>query len=103
MQRGACLCGDRREGLVDLMGDGCRQLTHSHDLRHASQCGLRLLQRLLRPLVFGDVDKTPIAPRTLPSRSRSGAALPNISRAVPSSNTTVISDSRTSCPEAAAF
>jgi hypothetical protein len=67
------------------MGDGCRQLTHSHDLRHASQCGLRLLQRLLRPLVFGDVDKTPIAPRTLPSRSRSGAALPNISRAVPSS------------------
>jgi hypothetical protein len=29
----------------------------SHDPRHASQCGLRLLQRLLRPLGFGDVDK----------------------------------------------
>jgi hypothetical protein len=75
-----------------------------HDPRHASQCGLRLLQRLLRPLVFGDVDKNTNRSSDLACAIQEcGAALPNISRAVPSSNATVISDSRTSCPEAAVF
>ena len=46
------ICHHRGEGLVDLMGNRRRQLSHREDSRKVSKLGLALHKRLLRLVVF---------------------------------------------------